>query len=312
MKITPIDNKGVKTYFLKDRPSKVSIDSFTKRWTKGGSFFEFISGLPDFLASKDLIELAGELIRRHKNNGIIAIGMGAHVIKVGLSPVLIHLMELGFVNSLSLNGAGIIHDFEISYCGKTSEDVSAEMDNGVFGMAKDTADMLNSAIGVGAKEKKGIGESIGRFISGSDFKHKDLSIIGRAYELGIPVTVHVSIGSDIIHMHPSADGDAIGRSSLIDFKIFTSVVSKLEKGAYLNIGSAVIMPEVFLKALTLARNLGYTVDDIITVNMDFLQHYRPAANVLERPTQKAGRFFSFTGHHEIMLPLLYSLIIEKL
>ncbi|RZD16779.1 MAG: hypothetical protein EVJ46_00620 [Candidatus Acididesulfobacter guangdongensis] len=312
MNITPIDNGKIKTYLLKDRPSKVNINSFAKRFNKGGSFNDFIKILPDYLAASDIKELSEEIIARHRKGSFIAVGMGAHVIKVGLAPILIHLMEIGLVNSIALNGAGIIHDFEISYSGKTSEDVSAEIDSGLFGMAKDTAELLNNAISEGAAENKGIGESIGRFIYNSDFKNKNLSIIARAYELGVPVTVHVTIGADIIHMHPSANGEAIGKSSLIDFKKFTSIVSKLDGGVYLNIGSAVTMPEIFLKALTLSRNLGFAVNNIVTANMDFIQHYRPNVNVLRRPTQQGGRFFSLTGHHEIMLPLLYSMLIDKL
>ncbi|MCL5673725.1 MAG: hypothetical protein M1407_03805 [Deltaproteobacteria bacterium] len=311
MHINPIDNKNIKTYFLKDRPSKVSIESFSKRFNKGGSFSDFIKILPDYLAAKDINELSEEIIKRHRKGSLIAIGMGAHVIKVGLAPILIHLMEIGLINSIALNGAGIIHDFEISYSGKTSEDVSAEIDNGLFGMAKDTAELLNGAISKGAAEDKGIGESIGKFIHNSDFKNKNLSIIAKAYELNIPVTVHVTVGADIIHMHPSVDGEAIGKSSLIDFKKFAGIVSKLEGGVYINIGSAVTMPEIFLKAITLSRNLGFTIDNIVTANMDFIQHYRPNVNVLRRPTQKGGRFFALTGHHEIMLPLLYSMLIDK-
>jgi hypothetical protein len=238
--------------------------------------------------------------------------MGAHPIKVGLNPILIDLMKRGVVSCLAMNGAGIIHDLELALVGKTSEEVEAGIDTGSFGMARDTAELLNGAIARGAKQGIGLGQAVGDLISHGAFPYKTMSLLATGSRLGIPITVHVAIGTDIIHMHPSADGAAIGATSLEDFKRLTSVVAHLDGGVYLNLGSAVLMPEVFLKALTIARNLGHRVVDFTTVNMDFLQQYRPVTNVVRRPTQAGGRGYALTGHHEIMFPLLAAGVIEAL
>jgi hypothetical protein len=238
--------------------------------------------------------------------------MGAHPIKVGLNPILIDLMKRGVISCLAMNGAGIIHDLELALVGKTSEEVEAGIDTGSFGMARDTAELLNGAIARGAKQGIGLGQAVGDLISHGAFPYKTMSLLATGSRLGIPVTVHVAIGTDIIHMHPSADGAAIGATSLEDFKRLTSVVAHLDGGVYLNLGSAVLMPEVFLKALTIARNLGHHVVDFTTVNMDFLQQYRPVTNVVRRPTQAGGRGYALTGHHEIMFPLLAAGVIEAL
>jgi hypothetical protein len=237
--------------------------------------------------------------------------MGAHPLKVGLSPLIIDLMKRNIITALATNGACIIHDFEMAYLGCTSEDVDKELCKGSFGMAGETGKYLNRAISTGVRKGYGIGKSVGEMINRSRFRFKGTSIFSMAYELGIPATVHVAIGSDIVHMHPEADGSAIGEGSFRDFKLFAAVVSDLENGVYINLGSAVVMPEVFLKALTIARNLGNKVEDITTVNMDFLQHYRPRENVLRRPTIKKGAAYAITGHHEIMFPLLAAAIIEE-
>jgi hypothetical protein len=238
------------------------------------------------------------------------LGMGAHSIKVGLNPVIIDLMERGIITSLALNGAGIIHDFELAFIGQTSEDVDKEILSGAFGMAEETGSMLNQAISSAGKDE-GIGAAVGRMIQAGDFPYKDKSLLAAGLRLDIPVTVHVAIGTDIIHMHPSFDGRATGEASHSDFLTFCSLVSELEGGVYINLGSAVLLPEIFLKAVTLVRNLGQPLRHFTTVNMDFVQHYRPNTNVVRRPTQGGGRGFAITGHHEIMFPLLAAAIIEN-
>lgn len=311
-KYRPVSLKKVKTHSLEKRKSKVSINAFATPFIKGNTFKDFITKLPDILAVNDFKSTVHSIVKARHNKRPVILGMGAHPIKVGLSPVIIDLMRKDIITALATNGACIIHDFEISYIGKTSEDVQAELQKGTFGMAKETGKYLNMAMKYGVKKGYGIGRSVGEMISKSQFRFKDKSIFATAYELDIPATVHVAIGTDIIHMHPDADGFIIGESSFRDFKLFTSVVSDLEGGVYINLGSAVIMPEVFLKALTVARNLGNRIEDITTVNMDFIQHYRPGENVLKRPTFPKGYSYALTGHHEIMFPLLAAAIIEEL
>jgi hypothetical protein len=265
----------------------------------------FIASLPDILAGRDFRRLVS-LIRAARAAGKpVIVGLGAHVIKVGLSPVLIRLMRDGWVSALALNGAGIIHDFEIAFSGQTSEDVAVQLDAGAFGMARETGEYLNRAIRLGDRRGAGLGEAVGRMIARSRFPHKDLSLLGTASELGLPATVHVAVGTDTIHFHPGASGAAIGRTSLRDFFRLCAVVEGLEGGGvYLNIGSAVILPEVFLKSLAYVRNQGRPLRDFSTAVFDFLHHYRPAQNVIARAVGEKGRGFYFIGHHEIMVPLL--------
>jgi hypothetical protein len=230
-----------------------------------------------------------------------------------LNPVIIDLMERGTITSLSLNGAGIIHDFELAFVGQTSEDVDKEILSGAFGMAEETGSMLNQAIHTAAEspdENNGIGKAVGNMINASNFPYKDRSLLAAAARLGIPVTVHIALGTDIIHMHPSFDGRSTGKAAHRDFLTFCSLVSDLEGGVYINLGSAVILPEIFLKAVTVCRNLGHKLQHFTTVNMDFIQHYRPNTNVVHRPTKEGGRGYAITGHHEIMFPLLAAAIIE--
>lgn len=312
MKYKQIDLKGLKTYSIRDRQSKVSAEKLALPHKKGASFRDFTNAFPDFLAVKDLKSVAVAIINSYKTNRPVILGMGAHPIKVGLSDVIIDLMQRGVIKAIAANGACIIHDFELSFIGQTSEDVARELCTGTFGMSKETGQILNSAINEGIKRGLGIGRSVGQFIDLSDFAYKDKSIFREASRIDIPATVHVAIGSDIIHMHPEADGASIGEGSMRDFRLFTSVVADLEGGVYINLGSAVILPETFLKALTIARNLGYKVEKFTTVNMDFIQHYRPRENVLKRPVMIKGQSFSLTGHHEIMLPLLAAMIIEEI
>ena len=238
--------------------------------------------------------------------------MGAHPIKVGLNPVLLDWMEKDILKGLAMNGAGAIHDLELAMVGHTSEEVDEELSRGTFGMVKETHETINLAIQEGARDGIGIGQALGRKILKENFKFKDLSLLAAGHRLGIPVTVHVAIGTDITHMGPFADGAAIGKGSLQDFHTFASLVSRLQKGVYINLGSAVILPEVFLKALALARNLGYPVSNLTTVNMDFIHHYRPSVNVVKRPTLKGGKGYTLIGHHEIMFPLLAAAVLEKL
>jgi deoxyhypusine synthase len=311
-KLRPINLKNITTYSIRKRKSKVEIGLSGKPHKKGASFKEFLNGLPSILAARDFKAVVRAIARARKNGRQVALGMGAHPIKVGLSPVIIDLMERGIITSLATNGASIIHDFELAYIGRTSEDVAAELAHGAFGMAEETGKYINKAIKSGVKKNKGLGESIGEFIHKSGFKYKEKSVFGAGYRLGIPMTVHVALGSDIIHMHPGASGSAIGEASMRDFRIFASVISCLDEGVYINLGSAVIMPEVFLKALTVARNLGNRVENITTVNMDFIQSYRPCENVLRRPTIGGGASCALTGHHEIMFPLLAASVIEEM
>lgn len=306
----PLSFKNVKTYSLRSRKSKVEIDLAGKPYRKGDTFKYFLDSLPSYLAASDLKAIAEAIVKARKNDRPVVLGMGAHPIKVGLSPIIIDLLKRGIITAVATNGACIIHDFEISLAGKTSEDVASELCSGRFGMARETAKGLNKAIKIGISKGSGIGRSVGEYISKSKNRYRDMSIFSAGYELGIPMTVHVSIGTDIIHMHPEADGKSIGEGSMRDFRLFASVVSDLDGGVYINLGSAVIMPEVFLKAINVARNLGHRVEDITTVNMDFIQHYRPRQNVLIRPTMNKGRCYAITGHHEIMLPLLAASIIE--
>jgi hypothetical protein len=238
--------------------------------------------------------------------------MGAHPIKVGLSPIIIDLMERGVLNGVAMNGAGIIHDAEMALAGRTSEDVAESLADGSFGMSHETAHFLNRAIVRGREEDLGLGAAVGRALIRDNAPHIEQSIFAAGVRLGVPVTVHVALGTDIIHLHPSVDPAATGSATHLDFRIFAGLVAALEKGVYLNLGSAVLLPEIFLKAITLVRNLGHQVRDFTAVNMDFNRHYRPAVNVLERPTQGGGKGFELIGHHEIMFPLLAAAVIESL
>lgn len=312
--IAPINVSDLKTYPLKKRYSKVRVSDFATPWKRSGSFKTFCDGLPDILAVKSLRAVTRAIVKAHRKRRPVIIGIGAHVIKVGLAPIITDLMERGIVTAVAMNGAGIIHDFELALMGHTSEEVDTEIDEGRFGMAEETGRILNDAISRGASAGHGLGEAIGNYMNHAahQFPNRKTSILATGVRLGIPVTVHVAVGTDIIHMHPSADGAAIGATSLLDFRRLTAVVAKMEGGVYVNIGSSVILPEVFLKTLSLGRNLGHPISNITTANMDFLVHYRPQTNVVRRPTQKGGHGYSLTGHHEIMLPLLAAAVLEEL
>lgn len=312
MKIKPLELKDIRTQSLNSRPSKVSIGDFGKAYLKGSSLLTFLENLPNILSAKELIELTSQVASAFQTGKTIILGLGAHVIKVGLNPIVIDLMKRKVVSAIALNGAGIIHDAEIAMTGATSENVEDTLGGGNFGMTKETAEGLNLAISEGSKSGLGLGESVGRWLMREDFAHKDLSILAMSIRLGIPVTVHVAIGTDVIHIHPSMDGAATGAASHLDFRTLCSFVASLEGGVYMNIGSAVILPEVFLKALTLVRNLNHKVENFLTVNMDFITQYRPSKNVVERPTKTGGRGYNFIGHHEIMFPLFAAALIEQI
>ncbi len=302
----------VKSYPLKKRPSKVKVDDFGGAWQPGGSMNRWLESLPKILAGNDFTEIVDRFVRAAASGKTIILAMGAHAIKVGLNPIILDLLNRRILSSIAMNGAGIIHDAEVAMVGCTSEDVSEQIGTGKFGMAEETGKLLNAAISEGAKQGLGIGRSIGAMLIRENFPYNRYSLLARAFELDIPVTVHVAIGTDIIHFHPNVDGASIGEASHLDFRIFARLVSTLEEGVFLNLGSAVILPEVFLKALTLVRNLGYQARDFTTVNMDFIRHYRPMTNVVRRPTLDGGKGYNLVGHHEIMFPLLAAAVIEGL
>jgi hypothetical protein len=308
--IKPLDFDGVSTYPIAERKSKVNTSMFGKPMEGTENMLGFISKLPHVLAGDHLRNLIRAMLYARASNKALIWGLGGHVLKVGLSPVINDLMHAGFVSGLAMNGSAAIHDFEIALCGSTSEDVEEQIEGGRFGMARETATYMNAAIAEAASNGIGIGESLGSFIvhrdsHTADFRYPKLSILAEAYSKKIPVTVHVAVGTDIIHAHPQASGSNLGDASYRDFRLFCTMARELDAGGvYLNVGSAVVLPEVFLKAVSVVRNLGHRLEEFTTANLDFIQHYRPAQNVLKRPTQKSGQAIALTGHHEIMVPLI--------
>jgi len=308
-----LDLKGIKTSTLKKRKSKVDVSHFASALLPGSAFKGFLDSLPQFLAAEDFKEAVSHIVAAVRKDKMVLVGMGAHPIKVGLSPIIINLMERGVIRGLAMNGAGIVHDVEIAMAGKTSEEVEEGLDSGSFGVTGETAEFINAALKDGQREGWGIGKAVGRALQHKEeLPYREQSICAAAFRLDIPLTVHVAIGTDVVHIHPSTDGSTLGAMTYQDFRLFASLVAALEAGVYINVGSAVIMPEVFLKALSAARNLGHKVENFCTLNMDFIQHYRPTQNVVQRPTAKGGKGFALTGHHEIMVPLLAASIIEGL
>ncbi len=298
-------------YPLESRSSKVTVTDFAGP-VAGDSFTEFIDSLPNILAARQLRTLATKIREARELGKPIIWGFGGHVIKVGLAPVLVDLMKRGFVSAFATNGSGMIHDFEVCLCGRTSEDVDRELGDGAFGMARETGELINQAINDGARAGDGIGEALGALLSRIPVKYPQASIFHSAFSQEIPCTVHLAIGTDIIHNHPSASGAALGQGSYVDFRIFTELVSRLgEGGVFLNLGSAVILPEVFLKAVTAIRNSGIPLQRFTTANLDFIQHYRPLQNVVRRPDLESGTGIALTGHHEIMVPLLAAMLIHE-
>ena len=309
--LKPISLEQVKTYPLASRPSKVSLDDFARPVDESSSVQDFLSSLPNILAVQSLRELALRMKRARDQQKPIIWGMGGHVIKTGLAPVIIDLMNRGFVTAIAGNGSVLVHDAEIAMVGSTSEDVDATLGEGVFGGAEETGKLLNEAAVRGARESMGLGEAVGRAVSEMKPKHEQYSLLCAAYKSRIPFTAFVTIGGDIAHFHPAADGAALGATSHTDFRLLAEIVRRMHGGGvYLNIGSAVTLPEVFLKCVTLVRNLGHDLSDITTANFDFIQSYRPLTNVVRRPTADgAGRGFAITGHHELTIPLLAAELI---
>ena len=309
--LQPIDLTAVKTYELASRPSKVTVADFARPLSENDTVAEFLVKLPNILAVQSMKELAARLARARSLGKPIIWGIGGHVIKTGLAPILIDLMERGFVTAVAVNGSVLVHDTEIALVGSTSEDVDASLGQGDFGAAKETGEILNRAACRGRDDGIGLGEAMGREVSESQPANADKSILCDAYERKIPVTAHLAIGADIGHFHSSCDGAALGETTHRDFRLMCSLVREMDGGGvYLNYGSAVILPEIFLKAVTVVRNLGGELTDITTANFDFIQGYRPSANVVRRPTADgAGRGFAITGHHELTMPLFAAMLI---
>ncbi|MDQ3322912.1 MAG: hypothetical protein M3525_10865 [Acidobacteriota bacterium] len=307
----PINLDRIKTYELAARPSKVTIKDFAEPPDEGDSLKKFLGKLPDILAVKSFKEIARQIRRAKELQKPIVWGIGGHVVKTGLSPVVIDLMKKGFVSAIAANGSVLVHDTEIALAGFTSEDVDATLGSGDFGAAKETGELLNSAAKRGRNDRIGLGEAMGREILRANPPNAAVSLLCEAYQQKIPFTAHLAIGADIGHFHASCDGAALGATSHTDFKLFCSIARELNGGGvYLNVGSAVVLPEIFLKAVTVVRNLGFPLEDFTTANFDFIQSYRPNTNVVRRPTADGkGRGFSITGHHEFTIPLLAAYIL---
>lgn len=312
MKFDPLDFSKIRSYALKERANKVAIEDFAVPHQKGSSFTEFVEHLPEFLGAADFKKIVKAIVTAVHNERPVILMMGAHSIKVGLNPLIVDMMKRRVISAVAFNGAGAIHDFETAYQGETSEDVQKGLDDGSFGMVDETPRLMNKAFEEGVAKGLGAGESLGRAIAAGAFTNRHLSILHTGVEMKAPVTVHIAIGTDIIHQHPTTRGAVIGEASYRDFQRFASVVAKLEGGVVLNVGSTVIMPEVFLKALTIARNLGNTVSQFTSANFDMIRHYRPSENVVRRPTHLGGQGYNLTGHHELMIPLLFAAVSEQL
>jgi hypothetical protein len=316
--IQPAALAAVRTYPLLSRKSKVSVQNFAKPAAVTLSLPKFLDSLPTILAANDLREVSAAIRQAKQKRKAILWGIGGHVIKVGLGPVVNDLMRRGFISGIAMNGAALVHDFEIALSGATSEDVDASLPSGEFGMATETGLFLNQIAVTASFNGIGYGEAVGKFLAARKLQQQNAaaSILFQAYKLKIPVTIHLAIGTDIPHMHPMADGAALGAVSLHDFRLFCALVAKIDDGgAYLNWGSAVILPEIFLKAVAIARNQRVSLKNITTANFDFIQHYRPLQNVVKRPTaagnarNSASRGFALTGHHELMMPLLAAALV---
>jgi hypothetical protein len=309
----PIELGALKMTSLQTRQSKVSMADFARPMPPRGRFRQFMDSLPSMLAAEDLRKAVSAISEAVTKGRTVILGMGAHPIKVGLNPVIIDAIERGLLSGITLNGAGIIHDVEIALAGKTSEDVAAHLGSGEFGMARETAEFIHRAVlKAYHKGDTGIGRAVGDALLLERAPYADASILAAAARCDLPVTVHVAIGTDIIHMHPEMDGAATGALSHFDFRLFCSIVATLQDGVFMNLGSAVVIPEVFLKAVSVARNLGFTLNGLTAINMDFLRHYRPLTNVVQRPVMEGGTGINLTGHHEIMFPLLIAAVLEEI
>lgn len=314
-KFAPIDLSEINTYPIRDRKNMVKIEDFARICAPNSPFIDFIDSLPRMLAGNNFRSIVKAIINARQSDKPVIFAIGGHVVKCGLSPIIIDLMKRNILTGVAMNGSGSIHDFEIALIGETSEDVGCGIEDGSFGMAEETGRLMNAAIEDGVKHNVGMGEAIGIKILeiGADAPYSEYSILAEGIRLDVPITVHVAIGTDIIHQHRYANGAAIGEASFVDFRIFTSIIANLgDGGVFINIGSAVLLPEVFLKAVSVARNLGYPVFKFTTANFDMIQHYRPTQNVVKRPTIKTGKGYNITGHHELMIPLLYRAILEEL
>lgn len=307
----PLNLQQVKTYPLASRVSKVTVDDFALPISPDSSLRDFLHSLPNILAVRSLRDLAGRIHRARELKKPVIWGIGGHVIKTGLSPLLIDLMKRGFLTAVASNGSVLVHDAEVALIGSTSEDVDATLGEGIFGGADETGRLLNTAAEAAKRDGIGLGESMGRGLLALDPRNKDRSLLCAAYQERVPFTVHVTIGGDITHFHPEADGAALGAATHTDFRLLAELVRRMNGGGvYLNIGSAVSLPEVFLKCVTVVRNLGHELQDITTANFDFIQSYRPLTNVVKRPTANgAGVGFAITGHHELTIPLLSAMLI---
>jgi hypothetical protein len=310
MRFPPLNFSKVRTFPVAERFSKVAVESFAKPHVAGAGLASFLESLPAFLAVQDLRAVAKAIAEAVRAGRPVVLMMGAHPIKVGLNPILIDAMHRGILSAIACNGAAAIHDFELCFQGETSEDVQRGLNDGSFGMAEETGRLMNEALRAGAEAGLGAGTALAQAMK--PFPNRSLSLLATGLELGIPVTVHIALGTDITHQHPSCDGAALGATSYKDFQQFAAVCAQLEGGVLLNIGSAVIMPEVFLKALTVARNLGHPVEKFTTATLDMTRHYRPSENVQRRPTALGGAGYYLIGHHEINVPLLFAAVTEAL
>ena len=310
--LKPLSLDNVSTYPLTSRPSKVSLDDFAKPVKEDSSLKDYLASLPNILAVQNLRELSARIQRARRAQKPIIWGIGGHVIKTGLAPIIIDLMNRGFVTAIAGNGSVLVHDSEIAMVGSTSEDVDATLGEGIFGGANETGQLLNRAAQQGAKDQIGLGEATSRALVAMNPAHPDQSLLCAAFKARVPFTAHITIGGDICHFHPDVDGAAIGATTHTDFRLLGELVRRMNGGGvYLNIGSAVTLPEIFLKAVTLVRNLGHELTDITTANFDFIQSYRPITNVVRRPTANgAGKGYSITGHHELTVPLLAACLIS--
>jgi len=312
MDFPPLDFSRIRTYPLRERDNKVHRDQLARVWNKRGSLAQFIESLPKILVGNDFRAIVQATVAAVRDQRPVIVMMGAHPIKCGLNPVFVDLMKRGVISAVAFNGAGAIHDFELALVGETSEDVQHGLEDGSFGMIDETGRLMNQAMGDGAKQGIGAGRALGEAIVKGQFTQKELSILHGGVVSNVPVTVHIAIGTDIIHQHPTTDGAVLGEATYLDFQKFAACVARLEGGIVLNIGSAVIMPEVFLKALTIARNLGNKVEEFTSVAFDMNRHYRPAENVVRRPTTKGGRGYYIVGHHELLVPLWAAAVLERL
>ncbi len=307
--LQPFDLHGLKTYELKSRPSKVFYEDLGHPLEAGASLGDWLDSLPRQLAGNDLRRVGDHICRAYEEHHTVVAAVGGHVIKTGCAPYLIDWVRRGLLSALVLNGAAAIHDFELAFAGKTSEDVASQLPTGRFGMAQETADAFAVAARIGAERENGLGWALGGYMDELNCPHADCSLVLAAYRAGIPCTIHVALGTDIVHMHPHVSGAALGEASLIDFRRLCSVVAGMEHGVWLNLGSAVVLPEVLLKAVSVVRNFGHSLEGLVTVNVDKQVQYRSKVNVLDRP---AAEGIELIGHHELLLPLLHAAVAHRL